>query len=65
MTDTVAEKHRSVTLIKINRPEKMNSLDFATNDAMVEARKAFDHDDDARVAAVTVPFRTANAGRIR
>ena len=53
MTDIITEKHGGVMLIKINRPEKVNSLDFAANDAMVEAWKEFDRDDSARVAVVT------------
>ncbi len=52
MTDIITEKHDNVTLIKINRPEKMNSLDFASNDEMVEAWKEFDRDDTARAAVV-------------
>lgn len=53
MSDIITEKHGRVTLIKINRAEKMNSLDFGANDALVEAWKAFDLDDAARVAVVT------------
>jgi enoyl-CoA hydratase/carnithine racemase len=51
--DILVENHGPVRLITINRPEKMNSLDFAANDALVEAFRAFEHDADARVAVVT------------
>ena len=37
----------------IDRPQVMNSLDFAANDALVERWREFDDDDDARVAVVT------------
>ncbi len=51
--DILVEIHGPVWLITINRPDKMNSLDFAANDALVEAWHAFDTDDAARVAVVT------------
>lgn len=51
--DILIEKHGGVRLITINRAGKMNSLDFAANDLLVEAFKAFDADDEARVAVVT------------
>ncbi len=53
MTDIRYEKHGAVRLITISRPEKMNSLDFAANDALVAAWREFDADDAARVAVVT------------
>lgn len=51
--DILYESHGAVRLVTINRPAKMNSLDFAANDALVEAWQAFDADDAARVAVVT------------
>lgn len=51
--DIVVERHGAVRLIKINRAAKMNSLDFSAHDALVDAFKAFDADDDARVAVLT------------
>ncbi len=51
--DVLYEKHGSVRLITINRPDKMNSLDFAANDALVETFRAFRDDEGARVAVVT------------
>lgn len=52
-SDILYEKNGAVRLITINRPAKMNSLDFAANDALVEAFREFDQDADARVAVVT------------
>ncbi|MBM3482344.1 MAG: hypothetical protein FJX66_03470 [Alphaproteobacteria bacterium] len=51
--DILYEKHGHVRLITINRPDKMNSLDFAANDRLVEAFESFKRDDDARVAVIT------------
>lgn len=53
MADIRYENHGKVVLITIDRPAKMNSLDFAANDELVEAWKRFDADDDARVAVIT------------
>jgi enoyl-CoA hydratase/carnithine racemase len=53
MTDILYEAHGAVRLITINRPDKMNSLDFEANDEMVRVWREFDADDDARVAVVT------------
>jgi len=51
--DILYQSHGAVRLITINRPAKMNSLDFDANDALIEAWKEFDGDDDARVAVIT------------
>ena len=53
MTDIRYERHGRVRLITIDRPQKMNSLDFEANDRLVEAWREFDADDDAFVAVVT------------
>lgn len=53
MDDIRYEKHGRVRLITIDRPGKMNSLDFTANDRLVQAWREFDADDDARVAVVT------------
>jgi enoyl-CoA hydratase/carnithine racemase len=53
MEDIRYERHGRVRLITIDRPEKMNSLDFAANDRLVQAWREFDADDDAYVAVVT------------
>ena len=52
-TDILTERHGAVTLITINRAEKMNSLDFAANDALIAAFREFEADEAARVAVVT------------
>jgi enoyl-CoA hydratase/carnithine racemase len=51
--DILYEAHGRVRLITINRPDKMNSLDFAANDSLIAAWREFNADDDARVAVVT------------
>lgn len=51
--DILYEKHGQVRLITINRPAKMNSLDFAANDELVRLWREFDADDEARVAVIT------------
>jgi enoyl-CoA hydratase/carnithine racemase len=53
MSDIRYERHGHVRLITIDRPQVMNSLDFAANDALVECWREFDADDDARVAVIT------------
>jgi enoyl-CoA hydratase/carnithine racemase len=59
MSDIRYEKHGRVRLITIDRAEKMNSLDFETNDRLVEAWREFDSDDEAFVAVVTGAGDTA------
>jgi enoyl-CoA hydratase/carnithine racemase len=51
--DILYEKRGPVRLITIDRPRKMNSLDFRANEALIEAWREFDRDDAARVAVVT------------
>jgi enoyl-CoA hydratase/carnithine racemase len=53
MSDILYEQHGPVALIRIDRADRMNSLDFAANDALVEAWRRFDADDAARVAVIT------------
>lgn len=53
MTDIRYERHGRVRLITIDRPAKMNSLDFEANDRLVAAWREFDADDEAHVAVVT------------
>ncbi len=53
MTDISYDKHGAVRLITINRPDKMNSLDFSANDALIDIWREFDRDDHARVAVIT------------
>jgi enoyl-CoA hydratase/carnithine racemase len=49
----LVENHGAVRLITVNRPDKMNSLNFAANEDLVEAFRAFAADEGARVAVVT------------
>lgn len=53
MSHILYEQRGAVVLITINRPEKMNSLDFAANDELTAAWQRFDQDDAARVAVIT------------
>ncbi|HIP05008.1 MAG TPA: hypothetical protein EYN43_08150, partial [Gammaproteobacteria bacterium] len=51
--DILYEHHGHVRLITINRAAKMNSLDFAAHELMVEIWREFNADADARVAVLT------------
>jgi enoyl-CoA hydratase/carnithine racemase len=53
MSNILYEKKGQVRLITINRAEKMNSLDFAANDELVDLWYEFEEDEDARVAVIT------------
>ena len=53
MSDINYEHHGAVRLITINRAAKMNSLDFAANDELVDVWREFENDDQARVAVIT------------
>ena len=53
MAEISYDKHGAVRLITINRADKMNSLDFAANDELIEVWREFDRDDQARVAVIT------------
>jgi enoyl-CoA hydratase/carnithine racemase len=53
MGDIRVEKDGGVWLVTIDRPDKMNSLDFDAHYEMVEVWKAFNADDAARVGVVT------------
>jgi enoyl-CoA hydratase/carnithine racemase len=53
LSDIIVERRGAVTLLRINRAAKMNSLDFAANDALVAAWRGFAADGSARVAVIT------------
>jgi enoyl-CoA hydratase/carnithine racemase len=53
------QSHGAVSLITIERAAKMNSLDFGAHAALVDAFKAFDEDENARVVVVTGAGDTA------
>jgi enoyl-CoA hydratase len=47
-----SERDGSVTTVVIDRPEARNAVDRATADALVDAFRTFDADDDAAVAVL-------------
>ena len=51
--DILYESHGAVRLITINRAARMNSLDFTSNDALIDGWREFDADPQARVAVLT------------
>jgi enoyl-CoA hydratase/carnithine racemase len=53
MRNILYEDHGPVRLITINRPDRMNSLDFEANAELVEVWRAFAADRGARVAVIT------------
>ncbi|MEM6498226.1 MAG: enoyl-CoA hydratase/isomerase family protein [Pseudomonadota bacterium] len=53
MSDIIVEQQGGVWLIKINRPDRMNSLDFAAHDELVDTWLKFRDDDSARIAVLT------------
>ena len=61
MSDIRLDKHAGgrVWLVTIDRPDKMNSLNFAAHDEMVEVWKSFSADTEARVGVVTGEGDTA------
>ena len=46
-------KYNNVWLISINCPSKMNALDFAAHEELIDVWKSFDSDQKARVAVLT------------
>src|SRR4051794_7510438 len=59
MADILYQDHGPVRLITINRPDRMNSLDFGANAELVEVWRAFAADPGARVAVITGAGQTA------
>lgn len=53
MSDIRYEAQGPVRLITIDRPDKMNALDFAANDRLIACWREFAADDAARVAVLT------------
>ncbi len=53
MEPILFEQHGAVALITINRPEAMNALDFAANDALIDAWKRVRDDREIRAAVLT------------
>jgi enoyl-CoA hydratase/carnithine racemase len=51
--DIRVDKHKAVWLVTIDRAAKMNSLDFAAHEELVEVWRAFDRDASARIGVIT------------
>lgn len=47
------DRHGSVWLVTIDRPAKMNSLDFAAHEELVETWREFTRNDTARIGVLT------------
>ena len=56
------EHHRRVTIVTIDRPEVRNAVDGETSEALADAFRAFDVDDDRDVAVLTGAGGTFCAG---
>jgi len=57
-----SERRGTVTTIFLSRPERRNAIDRATAEALVEAVRTFERDDDARVAVIAGEHGTFCAG---
>lgn len=57
-----SERRGTVTTIFLSRPERRNAIDRATADALAAAVRAFERDDDARVAVIVGEHGTFCAG---
>lgn len=53
MDKILVEKKGRVRIITINRPERMNALDYDVNQELIRAFEAFEADPDAYVAVLT------------
>lgn len=51
--DIRVDKHKAVWLVTIDRAAKMNSLDFAAHEELVEVWREFDQDPSARIGVIT------------
>ncbi len=49
----LVEKERPLALITLNRPEKLNALDYALIDRLMEVLDAIEDDDGTRVLVLT------------
>jgi enoyl-CoA hydratase/carnithine racemase len=62
MPEVISEKHEQVTLITLNRPERMNAMNRALRIELATAFCQFRDDHDARVAVLTGAGRAFCAG---
>lgn len=53
MADLLAEKRGHVTLLTLNRPERLNAITFAMLDALAAALREVERDPDVRAVVVT------------
>jgi enoyl-CoA hydratase len=54
MTETVLlERHGPIALLTLNRPHRLNALDYATNDLLLQHLDALEPDDGIRALVVT------------
>lgn len=58
----LVEKHGPITILSIDRPQRRNAVDRPTAEALAEALRAFEADDQARVAVLTGAGGTFCAG---
>ena len=57
-----SERRGTVTTIFLSRPERRNAIDRATAETLAEAVRAFERDDEARVAVIVGEHGTFCAG---
>lgn len=54
MTETVLQdRHGPITLLTLNRPERLNALNYATNDLLMQHLDALERDDGVRAIVIT------------
>ncbi len=54
MTETVLfERRGAIAVLTLNRPEKLNALDYATNDRLLDLLDAIEGDDRLRAVVIT------------
>ena len=54
MTETVlSERRGAIAVLTLNRPEKLNALDYATNDRLLDLLDAIERDDRLRAVVIT------------
>lgn len=54
MTETVLLQRRgAIAVLTLNRPEKLNALDYATNDRLLDLLDAIERDDRLRAVVIT------------
>ena len=59
MAELLIENHGAVRVLTMNRPDKLNALNFALTRAMVEALKAADTDESVACVVLTGAGRGA------